>query len=90
MKTITIYPDQSKSYFFADEAIKDLGYRSIGKVIYTKQFKKVEADVFECEGELYAFKGMSNYKTTIYEIYLGLVSSLKGGYEIEEEAIYHS
>jgi hypothetical protein len=85
MKTITIYPDQSKSYFYGSHAVEDLGYRSVGKVIYTHQFKKVGTEVFEKEGELYAYKGMSHTNTTIYEIYLGLVRTLKGDYEIIEE-----
>lgn len=84
MKTITINPDQSKSYFYASHAIEDLGYKSIGKVIYKKQFKKVEADVYEKDGVLYAYKGMSHYNTTIYEIYISILSSLKGDYEIIE------
>jgi hypothetical protein len=84
MKTMTVYPDQSKSYFFAGHAIEDLGFRSIGKVIYTRQFNTVRTEVFEKDGELYYYKGMSHFNTTIYEAYLGLVSSLTGDYEIIE------
>lgn len=86
MRTITVSPEP-KSYLTAGQAIQDLGYKRYGKVIYTWQFKKVSREVYEKEGELYAYKGMSHchYNTTIYEIYLGLIRTLKGDYEIIEE-----
>lgn len=51
-------------------------------MIYTHQSQKVVTEVFEKDGELYAYNGKSHTNTTIYEIYLGLVRTLKGDYEI--------
>lgn len=69
----TIYPDQSESYSHASEALEAAGYTYLGNA-YTvsrngncsKTYKVFEGK----KGGLYSFAGMSNFNTTIYEIYL--------------------
>lgn len=71
METITVYPDQSKACFYSNHPLEDLGYMPIGTVIYMHESKKVEADLFMKDEELYFWRGMMFDNITVYEIYLG-------------------
>ena len=72
--TIKLYPDQSKTYFNASQAIEDMGFEYFETYenwnpVNGKTFRKV---VFErlSDSRLFVFAGMDHYNTTIYHIKL--------------------
>lgn len=69
MKVTSVFPDQSKSLFSANQALEDIGFQYFGKVHYTKQFKPVSAEVYEKDGVLYLYKEMTHCNTTIHEMF---------------------
>lgn len=70
-----IYPNQSKSYSNALDAITDCGFTNLGGYSKLTKHGKGETQlVFEKEGIHYVFNGMDNYNTTIYSINLKKVN----------------
>lgn len=67
-----VYPDVSKSYFSASEALKDNGFEPVGKGVM-RSGKTV--DVFKKDGKLYRYMGMEHFNSTIYQIDLKNVTN---------------
>ena len=67
-----VYPDVSKSYFSASEALKDNGFKRAGKGIM-RSGKAV--DLFEKDGKIYRYMGMEHFNSTIYQIDLKNVTN---------------
>lgn len=67
-----IKPDQTKSYFSADQALSDSGFEYYGQGFGPENAvgKRKKYEVFEKDNQHYAFQSMDHYNTTIFSITL--------------------
>jgi hypothetical protein len=85
MSQITVYPNQSTSFFNAKDALINLGWDFVGDFSSTNPVNRIitKYSVFhhpEHDGAFY-FKNMDHYNTTIYKIVLKKLPKPLGHYD---------
>lgn len=78
-----IKTDCTKNYMSGMEALEDFGFKKVGLIRITKNFKEITRDLVEKNGKLYYYVGMDHFNTTIYSVTLKEVEKLTGEYTKE-------
>lgn len=79
---LLIRPNQGKSYYTFGEALVDEGFKRIGSVRYSLNFKPVIRGVYERYGKMYYILNYDHFNTTVYELELRNIDELTN-YDLE-------